>query len=89
LGGSARNVVWNTLRTDEISVFPHAFFRRAAVSKGQNALAVTLAVPELSDVLIPIGKRADTLAVRLAVLVLPDELIALGPRVGAKAVTPS
>ena len=86
-GGSARNVVWNSLRTDKFILLPNAFLRRSAVSKGVDSLAVKMAIPEFPDVLIAIGPCEFTLAVSHVVPETPNIIIAIGPRESTLAST--
>ena len=76
----------------EFIVFPHAFLRGPAVSRGPangigfDTLAVETIVSELPDVLGAIGPCKSALTVETTVPELPDVLIAIGEDSGTLAV---
>ena len=85
-GCPSGDMVRDALRTDEFIVLPFALQRGPTVGKGAGALAVTLTVPPLPNILFTVGESDSALAVELTVPVLPNILGAAVKGAGALAV---
>jgi hypothetical protein len=83
-------LIGNTLRTDEVAVFPETRLGRPTVYKGNDTLVVASTLSVLTDIPFTICMSKAAVAMELAVSPLPDiSITPKGEVVSAETIRPS